>query len=102
MFSNLSIFHGRSRREPASIVCEEQGDLYNQQGRNPWLWAKLACLYTDLLQALKGALSSSGFSTYGFLISASTAPHCGVTAIDEDGDGKRLVQLELACEANPV
>ena len=33
--------------------------------------------YTDLLQALKGQLLSSVFSSDGTLISASAAPHCG-------------------------
>ena len=50
-----------------------------------------ACLYSDLLQALKGQPPSSGFSIDGSLISAYAVTHCG-PAKGGWGEGKGELQ----------
>ena len=48
-----------------------------KQTREKSLAISVACMASDLLQALKGERLSSVFSPDGTLISASAAPHCG-------------------------
>ena len=58
--------------------------------------------YTDLLQALKGERLSSVFSPDGTLISASAAPHCGVTSGPKETFIKRyIVQRTYKAELRP-
>ena len=68
-------FRGHSTRKPASVDCDEQGDLFYSAGWHRNL-PQRAWLYSDLLQTLKGEPLSSGFSTDMSLISAFALPHC--------------------------
>ena len=59
-------------------------------------------LYFDLLQALKGEPLSSGFSTVGFLIFASSVPTAGIQNSDKvswvahpDISDKRVADFDI-------
>ena len=72
------------------------------QGRNPWQCVKYAWLYSDLPQALKGELWSSGFYTDESLISASAAPHCGERFNKSVADLQRRVATPLVAAVRRV